>query len=83
MEEKEKALELFERFGVFDFHPENTGNGWVKNIEESKKMAIKVADELIKQEQHHRHHLWVKYYEEVKSEIEKIGRENYSLHYTY
>lgn len=42
---EEKALELFEKFGVYDFHPENTGNGWVKNIEESKKMALKVADD--------------------------------------
>jgi hypothetical protein len=83
MEAKEKALALFEKFGVYDFHPENVGNGWVKNIEESKKMALKVVDELIKQEQHHKHNLWVKYFEEVKAEIENINREKYSLHYAY
>ena len=83
MEAKKQALELFEKFGVYDFHPKNVGNGWVKNIEESKKMALKVVDELIKQEQHHKHNLWVKYFEEVKAEIENINREKYSLHYAY
>lgn len=45
--ESEKAKQLFDKFQVMDFHPDNPAGGYVLNIKETKEMACKCVDEII------------------------------------
>lgn len=69
MDSQEDALRLFEKFHQYDWDEEK---GWVPNEQESKKMAEKVIDEIVREldgiQCIHR----ISHYERVRKELRKI-----------
>ena len=65
MTPKEKATDLLNRVS-------ECGEDNEMYIETAKNCALFVVDEIVKIEKHHCHNLWVDYWLEVKTELEKL-----------
>lgn len=78
MTPQEKAKELFNKF-CYEIRTEERGDGYFTNVIQAKQCALIAVDEILDNfgtltegKQHYAAHSTIKFYEQVKQEIEKL-----------